>query len=163
MNAEDYRILILRDLAGLALQLKAYPDESMLWQKTPGIGNAPGNIALHIAGNLQTYIGTELGQTGYVRDRDAEFARRDVPLATLLAELEAASSAVDDTLRQIDAARMPEAFPVKFGQVQPTTQRFLAHLCTHLAYHLGQVDYHRRITTGDGALEAIQSLAPLGD
>jgi len=163
MSAEHYRRLILRDVDGLKRQLQAYPDESGIWATPDGIGNSPGNIALHVAGNLQHYIGNVLGGSDYQRDRDTEFVRRNVPLADLVTELDASAEAVDHTLSGLPESRLAELYPESFGETQLVTSRFLAHLCGHLAYHLGQVDYHRRITTGAGAIKGIQGLGPLAD
>ena len=161
MNAEDCRILLLRDLDGLKRQLQAYPDEASIWEMPAGISNSAGNIALHIAGNLQCFIGAELGGTGYERDRDSEFSRSGVSRAELEQELDRAAEAVDKTLSTLPAETLSAPFPITFGNVQPVTQRMLAHLCGHLAYHLGQIDYHRRLTTGTGALKGIQSISAL--
>jgi uncharacterized damage-inducible protein DinB len=163
MSAESYRRLILRDVDGLKRQLQAYHDESDIWLTPHGIGNSPGNIALHVAGNLQHYIGKVLGDSDYQRDRDSEFARNNVPLSELTADLDAAAAAVNKTLSSLPDSRLTELYPLSFGDVQLITGRFLAHLCGHLAYHLGQVDYHRRITTGAGAVDGIQDFGPLVD
>jgi uncharacterized damage-inducible protein DinB len=161
VNSEDCRILLLRDLDGLKRQLRAYPDEASIWATPPGISNSAGNIALHVAGNLQSFIGAELGGTEYERDRDSEFTRTAVPLVELELELDGAYEAVDQTLRTLPEGTLAEPFPVAFGKVQPSTQRFLAHLCGHLSYHLGQIDYHRRLTTDTGAAKGIQSISAL--
>jgi len=161
VNAEDFRILLLRDLDGLKRQLQAYPDEASIWAAPEGISNSAGNIALHVAGNLQSFIGAELGGTGYERDRDSEFTRTGVPLVELVQELDRAARAVDETLCALPATALAAPFPVAFGKVQPTTRRFLAHLCGHLSYHLGQIDYHRRLTTDTGAVNGIQSISAL--
>jgi hypothetical protein len=163
MIAEHHRRLILRDVAGLKRQLESYPDESAIWDRSGGIGNPPGNLGLHVAGNLRHFVGHVLGGIDYVRDRDAEFSRRDVPLAEILADLDAAAAAVDSTLRNVPEDRLSEPFPMKFGDVELNTGRFLTHLCSHLAYHLGQVDYHRRITTGGPALPGVMGFEGLVD
>ncbi len=149
------RAVLLRDLASLRQQLEAYPDEALLWATPPGISNSAGTLALHCAGNLHHFVGTSLGGTGYVRDRDGEFGRRDVPRAELVAGLEAAAQVVGQVLNGLDPARLDEDFPVDFRGRTIPTGRFLLHLATHLAYHLGQVDYHRRAVTGQGALAGV--------
>jgi hypothetical protein len=163
MIVEHFRRLILRDVAGLKRQLQAYPEESALWDKTGGIGNPPGNLGLHVAGNLRHFIGNVLGDIAYARDRDAEFSRRDVPLPEIIAALDAAAAAVDATLQDLPDRRLAEPFPLRFGEVELNTGRFLAHLCSHLAYHLGQVDYHRRITTGGPSLPGVLGFEELVD
>lgn len=163
MIADDYRRLILRDLDGLKRQLHAYGDESDIWTRPAGISNPPGNLALHVAGNLQHFIGHVLGGSDYQRDREAEFSRTDVPLGELASELDAASEAVDAVLADFPDSKVTEPYPLAFGDIQLETGRFLAHLCGHLAYHLGQIDAHRRITTEDGAVPGIQGIESLGD
>jgi hypothetical protein len=111
---------------------------------------------LHLAGNLQHYVGTVLGRTGYVRDRPAEFARRDVPRAELIGEIEAARKAVMTTLEgplDLDAE-----FPESILGMRLRTGDYLVHLATHFAYHLGQLDYHRRVVTRENkAVDAVRA------
>jgi len=150
------RTLLLRDLASLVQELEAYPDERLIWATPPGISNSAGTLALHCAGNLQHFIGARLGQTGYVRDRAAEFARRGVPRTELVAELGRAGEAVSATLLQLDPAILERIFPDSFsGGKTVATGPLLVHLATHLTYHLGQVDYHRRLVTGGGAIPGV--------
>jgi uncharacterized damage-inducible protein DinB len=136
-----------RDLDTLRREIEAYADEKELWQSAPGISNTGGTLALHLTGNLQHYFGTRLGGTGYVRDRAAEFARRDVPRAELLKEVEAARRAVHAGLTQLSAAQLANEYPEAIAELKVTTAEYLIHLTTHFAYHLGQIDYHRRIVT----------------
>ncbi len=143
--------ILLRDLATLRRELEAYADERDLWRTAPGVPNSSGTLALHLAGNLQHYLGAVLGGSGYRRDRPAEFARRDVPRAELLAGLDAAEAAVRTTLGSGRAIDLEAPFPEAVGGFQVGTGDFLLHLAAHFAYHLGQVDYHRRLLAGPGA------------
>jgi hypothetical protein len=127
--------------------LEAYPNEGDLWAQVPGVSNVAGTLALHLAGNLQYYIGAVLGGSGYVRDRPAEFARADVPRSELLREIEAARTAIARALR--GAVDVDGVFPETIAGKRVRTGDYLIHLATHFAYHLGQLDYHRRIVTGD--------------
>lgn len=136
-----------RDLRGLRRELEAYSDERQLWTPVPGISNVAGTLALHLTGNLQHYLGAKLGGTGYVRDRAAEFARRDVPRSELLGEIEAARSAVKAGLAGPVPPDLEADFPETIGGSKVRTGDYLVHLTTHFAYHLGQVDYHRRVVT----------------
>lgn len=163
MKPDGYRRLLLRDLHGFGAQIEAYPDDAGLWARPDGFVNAPGNLALHVAGNLRHFVGHVLGGLDYERDREAEFGTRDLPRARLVARLREAASAVDATLRDFDERRLADDYPVALAGRTLPTGVFLAHLCTHLAYHLGQVDAHRRITTGQGALPGVQGFAPLVD
>ncbi len=149
MLAQSLAALFARDLAALRREIAAYPAESDLWRVAPGIENSAGTLALHVAGNLQHFLGGILGGTGYVRDRAGEFGRRDVPRAELLAEVDRAAAAVREALAGLTPETLVGAYPLAVGGVRVATGDFLTHLATHLAYHLGQVDYHRRLVTGD--------------
>ena len=142
--------VITRELKALRREIETYPSEADLWEIPVGIANPGGNLALHLAGNLQYFIGNVLGKNGYVRNRDAEFASRDVPRAELLREIDNAIAAVQTGMSTISEADLAKPFPEKVGGVSESTGAFLAHFATHLAYHLGQVDYHRRIMTREG-------------
>jgi hypothetical protein len=142
------RSIFERDLRALRREVEAYPDEQLLWRVIPGIANVGGTLALHLAGNLQHFLGARLGKTGYVRKRDAEFSRRDVARVTLLAEIDAAGRAIAAGLSELTDAQLSDEFPEVIGGMRFTTGDYLMHLTTHLAYHLGQVDYHRRVVTG---------------
>lgn len=141
--------IVDRELRAAGRELEAYPDERQVWQTVPGMANSAGTLALHLAGNLQHYLGARLGDTGYVRDRPAEFARRDVPRAELLAELERARSVVASVLARLRDEDLPAQFPEIIGEVRVDTEEYLVHLLVHLAYHLGQIDSHRRVVTGN--------------
>lgn len=153
--------VILRDLESLLVQLNGYDDEKDIWRSVPGIANTTGTLALHLAGNLEHYIGAELGQSGYVRDRDAEFDTRDLPRAELLERVEKARTAVQAALQKISDESLEEEYPLEVGGSRLTTGLFLLHLAAHLAYHLGQIDYHRRVVTGSETLTGMQSIPAL--
>jgi uncharacterized damage-inducible protein DinB len=116
----------------------------------PGITNSAGTLVLHLAGNLQHFFGACLGHTGYVRDRAAEFSRRGVAREDLVREIEAARAAVTAGLADLTASQLTAEFPEAVADTRLTTGEYLVHLVTHCAYHLGQVDYHRRNVTGSG-------------
>jgi uncharacterized damage-inducible protein DinB len=142
------RSIFERDLRALRREVEAYPDEQLLWRLIPGITNTAGTLVLHLAGNLQHFLGARLGKTGYARQRDAEFARRDVSRAILLAEIDAAGHAIAAGFSKLTDAQLSDEFPELIGGMRFTTGDYLMHLTTHFAYHLGQVDYHRRAATG---------------
>ena len=146
--AADVAAILDRDLRALRRQLEAYPDERAIWRAVPGLPNSAGTLALHLAGNLQHYIGARWAATGYVRDRDAEFAWRDVPLRELLAEVERARTAVAAGLARVTPDELAQAYPEPIARSRIRTGDYLVHLCTHFAYHLGQLDAHRRVVTG---------------
>lgn len=154
---------LARELAGLRRQLLAYQAEEDIWRLDGTIANSAGTLALHVAGNLQHFIGRELGGTGYERDRDAEFARRGVPRNTLLAEIDAAEEAVRAGLLALTDADLPRRYPLDLAGRRLTIGEFLVHLSAHLAYHVGQVDYHRRLLgSPDAAALDMVALKALG-
>ncbi len=163
MTVDALRRVLIRDLEALRGELRAYEDEGDIWACPPGIQNSTGTLALHAVGNLQHYIGAYLGNTGYQRDRNAEFADRDVPIAELEKKIDDAIAAIESGLGQLKAERLHEPFPVDIGGVQLETGLALLHLAVHLGYHLGQIDYHRRLVTGQGTTVGAQSVKALED
>ena len=142
--------VMTRELRALRREVESYPSDADLWRIVPGIANPGGNLVMHLAGNLQYFVGNVLGKSGYVRNRDAEFGDRDVPRDELLVEIDGAIAAVETGLARVSDADLAKPYPEPVGGVTSTTGAFLAHLAVHLAYHLGQVDYHRRILTREG-------------
>jgi uncharacterized protein DUF664 len=140
--------MLQRELDTLRREVEAYPVEQDLWREVPGIANVGGTLALHLTGNIQHYFGHHLGKSDYVRNRPAEFARRNVPRSELLEEVEAARKAVTDGLGRITEKELELDFPEVITGVRVITGEYLIHLATHFAYHLGQLDYHRRVVTG---------------
>ena len=149
MSASTLRLLITRELRAFRRELEAYPDDASVWRAVPGLPNTGGTLALHVAGNLRHFIGSVVGRDGYVRDRDAEFARRDVPRAELIAGLDAAIASVEGALGSAADDLLRGAYPEPVAKRTVAAADFLAHLVAHLAYHLGQIDYHRRAVTRD--------------
>jgi len=151
--------VLLRDLRCLRRQVEAYADERDLWKTPPGVSNSAGNLALHLAGNIQHFIGTTLGGSGYKRDRDAEFAGRNVPRAELLRAIDAALAAVEETMPRVTDEQMDQPAGIRMGDATFTTGDFVMHLVSHFGYHLGQIDYHRRMVTGEaGKLGAVNPM-----
>ncbi|WP_243303054.1 DinB family protein [Geothrix oryzisoli] len=160
--AADLLLLFRRDLRCLIREVELFPDDATLWRRAPGITNSAGNVALHVAGNLQHFVGAVLGATGYVRQREREFAQRDGTRAEVVAGLEATVAAVETGLAALTEAALAAPFPMPIGSHRMSTRRFLVHLEAHLAFHLGQVGYLRRALTGDATSAggmAIQDLA----
>ena len=143
------RLLLERELESFKREINAFPDDASVWATPAGVSNSAGSLALHVAGNLQHFIGARLGNTGYLRDRPSEFSRRGVSRVELTAELERARATVHETLAALPPDSLPDGFPELLSGRTVSTDVFLMHLAVHLGYHLGQADYHRRITTGD--------------
>jgi uncharacterized damage-inducible protein DinB len=161
MSPEFYGGVILRDLRALRREVEAFPDERDLWRVPPGVTNSAGTLALHLAGNIQHYVGAVLGHTDYVRDRAAEFSRRDVPRPEILGQIDAAIRAVERGLAALSDATLAADYPEPVAGFTVTTSEWLVHLAVHVGYHLGQVDYHRRIVTGRGETTGAMAIPEL--
>jgi hypothetical protein len=149
--------MMLREMVTLRKEIDAYPSDESLWKVAPGISNSGGTLALHLAGNLQHFIGAVLGGSGYIRNREAEFSVRGLSRAEVLNLIDQATASLTHTFRSLTDEVLGRQYPERVGKVRLTTGDFLVHLEGHLAYHLGQIDYHRRMTTGGGALSGAMS------
>ena len=134
-----------RDLKKLRAEIEAYPTDADIWKTGGEITNSAGNLCLHLSGNLDHFFGAVLGNSGYVRDRDAEFSRRDVPKAELLSGIDHTLTTVLSTLKTLSVEDLEEIYPIEVFGEPMTTGYFLTHLATHLTWHLGQINYHRRL------------------
>ncbi len=161
--AVDLLVLFHRDLHCFIREVEAFPDDATLWRTVPGIRNSAGNLALHVAGNLRLLLGAVLGGTGYQRDREQELSQQVGSRAEVVAALEGAALELELGLKALTTESLAAPFPMAVGGLQPATGRFLVHLASHLAFHLGQAGYLRRALTGDatttGAM-AIKELVP---
>lgn len=137
--------LFERDLGKLKIELLAYENEAAMWAVTPVISNSAGNLALHLLGNLNHFICAVLGNSGYVRNRDAEFSQKYVPRDFIIAHIDETIVAVSNTLRGLDAVALAADYPQDKWNQNNTVGFLLLHLSTHLNYHLGQINYHRRL------------------
>lgn len=149
MTGSVMAAIISRELRTLERELEAYASDDQVWERPEPLPNSAGTLAAHAAGNLRAFIGATIGGDAYVRDRDREFSVRGVSRQELIAELRAADAAVTAALADLPAARFDDPFPTPIANRRVVTGEFVMHLMVHLAYHLGQVDYHRRIVTGD--------------
>ncbi len=139
--------LLIRDLTKLRSEIEAYSDENQLWIVTGGISNSAGTLCLHLCGNLRHFIGAQLGNSGYVRNRPAEFNDRDVSQEELLTRIDQTINEVRESLEGLSQDQLSEPFPAEVFGYEVTTEFFLIHLHGHLNYHLGQINYHRRLLT----------------
>lgn len=153
----DASVLLVRELRALQREILLFPDDTLLWQTLPGITNSAGNLALHLAGNLRHFVGFAVAHVPYVRDRDREFGRRTGTREEVVAELDAAIVAVG---KAAEDGTLDEEFPERPGGHRIKSSLFLMHLCSHTAYHLGQVGYLRRALTGDAR---VSGALPLQD
>ncbi|HEY4100498.1 MAG TPA: DUF664 domain-containing protein [Gemmatimonadales bacterium] len=163
MVADAVKRCFLRDLAGFGLQLDAFPTDASVWELPRGVSNSTGTLVVHCCGALRHFIGGVLGRSGYVRDREAEFAVRGLPRVELEMLLAVTRDEVSRALDHLDPELLPRDFPIPLGKVTLSTERFLIHHVSHLGYHLGQADIHRRLVTGETTGLGMVTIPPLSD
>lgn len=150
------RVMILRELRALDREIAAYPDDRSPWLTPLGITNSSGTLVLHLAGNLRHFIGTALGQSEYKRNRDAEFSTKDLSCEQLRAEVQATISDLEKAFDKITVGQLESPYPLLIQERRVRTVDWLVHLSAHIGYHLGQIDYHRRLlTTNAQAADAV--------
>lgn len=137
--------LFERDLERLKTEIELYRDEDNLWIVKEGIANSAGNLCLHLVGNLSHFIGATLGNTGYLRHRDDEFSLKNIPRQDLVTNIDNCVLIVKTTLQKLTADDLEKEFPQQVFEKSINTEMMLMHLTTHLNYHLGQINYHRRL------------------
>jgi hypothetical protein len=142
---DSFIFLFERELDKLEAEIKQYTDEATLWKLEGDIKNTAGNLCLHLCGNLQHYIGAQLGHSGYLRNRPLEFSAKGVPRTLLLKEVQKTKQVVSATLKKLNDEAIRQIYPEEALGYPMTTVFFLTHLFAHLGYHLGQINYHRRI------------------
>ena len=145
MIKDTLKELFIRDLEKLKQEIEAYQNEEKIWYIENSILNSAGNLCLHLVGNLNAYIGAEYGETGYVRNRVDEFALKDVPRAELVDKIEKTITMIGKTFDMISEDQLNEKYPGEIVLKDASTEYFFVHLAMHLGYHLGQVNYHRRL------------------
>jgi len=145
MLIPSLRKLYKRDLNKLKEEIRLYKKEENIWVTDKAIANSAGNLCLHLVGNLSAFIGAVLGNSGYVRNRDAEFSLKNIPRDQLIKQVEETITAVDSALEKLEQSQLDELYPMKVFEDDMTTGYFLVHLAMHLGYHLGQINYHRRL------------------
>lgn len=145
MLIQTLKTLFRRDLDRLRQEINLYNNEAVIWHTEKGIANSAGNLCLHLIGNLNTYIGAEIGNTGYIRQRELEFSLKDISKVRLLEKIDDTMVVVDDALNTLTEAQLDEEYPLLVFDEKTSTGYLLVHLTTHLTYHLGQINYHRRL------------------
>ena len=145
MLIQTLKILFRRDLEKLKQEINLYEEESKLWIIEKDIANSAGNLCLHLTGNLNFYIGAQIGNTGYIRDRDLEFSQKNIPKQALIRKIEDTMIAVENSLDKLKDEQLEQEYPLLVFSEKTSTGFFLVHLTVHLGYHLGQINYHRRL------------------
>ncbi len=145
MMIETLQILFKRDLLKLKTEIESYQSEENIWKISQHISNSAGNLCLHLIGNLNHFIGAITGKTGYIRNRDAEFSLKDVPRTQLTEMIDNTILVIENTLNNLNEDDLKKEYPLVVFESKMSTEFFFTHLTAHLSYHLGQINYHRRL------------------
>ncbi len=145
MQLQIFRKIFRRDLEKLKQEISLYKAETKIWVTEKSISNSAGNLCLHLLGNLNTYIGAEIGKSGYTRNRELEFSQKNVPREELLNGIDRTLETVDRALSSMKEDELEKEYPLLVLAEKTSTGYFLVHLSVHLGYHLGQINYHRRL------------------
>jgi uncharacterized damage-inducible protein DinB len=137
--------LYLHELEKLKTEISSFKDEKNIWKISGDIKNSAGNLCLHLCGNLQHFIGAILGNSGYIRNRDAEFSRKNVPIHELVAEIDLTIEILKKTFAGLKEDDLQKIYPINVFGYEMTTEYLLTNMAAHLTYHLGQINYHRRL------------------
>ena len=142
---EAFKELFTRDLKRLKKEIESYNDETVLWKIDRSIKNSGGNLCLHVLGNIKTYVGNGLGKIGYVRQRDLEFSAKGVAREKMCSEIEETLLMVNQAIDQLEEEQFKAIYPIVIWQEEKETGYTLLRVHAHLNYHLGQINYHRRM------------------
>ena len=141
--------ILERDLNKLINEIGLYKNENALWVKTDTIPNSAGNLCLHLIGNLNHYIGATLGDSGYVRKRDEEFSTDKINRTELVDRVNKTIEVVKNSLNKLSDEDLEKTYPLQEGNEPSKTDAALLKILAHLSYHLGQINYHRRLLQND--------------
>lgn len=145
MIANNVCEIIVRDLQKFAAEISAFKNEENLWKTEGDIKNSAGNLSLHVCGNLQHFIGAVLGNSGYIRNRDSEFSQKNISRENLLKEIELTITAVKNGMSLLTDEELYKEYPLEKWNQHSSKAFLLIHLTAHLNYHLGQINYLRRV------------------
>ena len=150
-TAHELAWLFSRDLARLKKQIDEFADDDGLWTVLPGVTNSAGNLALHLEGNLREYVGRQLGGIEYQRKRDLEFSQKGLTKTEILSRLTELGQVIPSVIESLTSEQIDSEYPSVVLDAPMSTQQFLIHLYGHLNWHLGQIDYLRRMATSQTA------------
>ncbi|MDY8136230.1 DinB family protein [Aquimarina sp. 2201CG5-10] len=140
-----FRKIFKRNLESLKTEIALYKDEKQLWKVEKGVTNSAGNLCLHLIGNLNTFIAAQIGKSGYIRNRELEFTDKNVSRSVLESMIDETINEIEKSLDQLSIEQLREEYPRLIAEEKASTEYMLVHLATHLTYHLGQINYHRRL------------------
>jgi uncharacterized damage-inducible protein DinB len=145
MTSATLTTLFELNLKKLISEIELYNNEKDLWKVEKNISNSAGNLALHIIGNLNTYIGKEIGKTNYIRNRELEFSDKNIRRQDLIERINQTIIVIKNSLTGLTSEDLNNEYPVLVLKEMTSTEYLLIHLTSHLTYHIGQINYHRRL------------------
>jgi len=130
-----------------------------IWWRPNEASNAIGNLVLHCVGSTRFYIGHVIGNSNFVRNRDAEFSeRRSLPAAELLARLNIAIEEADDVLSHLDPTTL--LTPAERALKPAIVMDIISLQVTHYALHLGQIAYATKLLNANAIDEVWRKTQP---
>jgi len=130
------------ELAARVREIAAPLSEEQFWKKPFAFGNSFGHLTLHVTGNLNYYIGAQMANTGYVRDRPREFTEGDRPAKEeVLARFAAAVELVVRTIRAQSESDWGITYTAKGEEDAENRLNIVLRCLTHLDHHVGQMQY----------------------
>lgn len=145
MITETLEAIFTRDLNQLKSEIELYKNKKSIWIVDKEISNSAGNLCLHLIGNLNAYIGATLGKSDYIRNRELEFSLKDISKSELIRKIDETILVVNNSIRNLKNQDLEAEYPIIVFKETMSIEFFLVHLATHLSYHLGQINYHRRL------------------
>lgn len=145
MLIEFIKSSITINLQKLKTEITSYKTPANIWKVEGNISNSAGNLCLHLLGNINHFICAALENTGYVRNRDLEFSQKNIPVEVLAAQIDDTVGAVENTFDKMTTASLDQEYPLVFNNQKLTTEQMLVNIISHLNYHLGQINYHKRL------------------
>ena len=141
MNFSRYYQFVADKIRGLVAPLS----DDQIWSRPYPYGNSIGHLLLHITGNLNYYVGTQIAQTGYVRNRDGDFTEQTrKSKEELLTGFDTALAMVQDTIAKQSPTDWNAAYTAK--GLEDAENRFTVFLrcAAHMDHHIGQIMYLRK-------------------
>ena len=145
MMKENLKHLYVADVQKVIAEVEQYKSDEDFWSVSDGISNSGGTLTLHLIGNLKHYIGAVLGSTGYRRERDNEFSDRGVSREEILVQLRSVIEMLEETFNKVSDEDLQKDYPEELGDKPQKTVAVVVYMLTHLNFHLGQINYHRRL------------------
>ncbi len=145
MITQSISDMLVRDLTKLKEEINLYKNENDLWKLAGSINNTPGNLCIHLCGSLNHFIGSQIGKTGYVRERDKDFSDKNISRVVLNKTIDELIETIKTSLKFFTDEQMKNEYPLEFAGAKRTYGFILLQMLSHINYHLGQINYHRRI------------------